>query len=643
MSCFEVLADRCADKLPILAIPMTKFVPDSTISDPLQALRLIRDDLLDCARCSLHKQGRKQIVFGAGAPTADLMFVGEGPGSDEDAQGEPFVGRAGQLLNNMIKAMGLRREDVYLTNVVKCRPPGNRTPERDECATCSLFLLRQIAVIKPKVVIALGAVAAKNLLATNAPMSELRGRLYHLKPNVCSNDPNWDGCALVVTFHPAFLLRAPRQKGEAWKDLQIAMKELGLKAPGSVVPADLPARECGEEVRNNRVGSANAAAKTGEDLIDPLPKLLSMPLVERIAAVAEDVQTETDEFRQIAPHKLAEALGVPESRRPTDRYWSFTDYAHKESLEQYAYEYGGLSDVLVLIKDEVTARRFQALVERSSDFDDLQFDFLTAEERQCLEEALAFEQLRLNMDNGISCIAHHCIPCSAGDLRFEVAIEDDGACIDLKTPYDEREGRFENLDDCVTNDMLRRKIELLRTPKESDMVCGTYHDNFILIPRTEALRLASIHDAIYSSTGSTWGEFREKLSPKDWQDVLTRLEYQTLAEYRAEEGFETDDEALDAYRSLPLGERMPIDSDKFESDWLPGLTDGDWPEWPAQEALRWVPRDIKQRFGKSVSSVINGPFLTLDPSRASEIVAAMEELGYACERDDALVAAASGG
>src|SRR5271170_7109562 len=139
--------------------------PEHGVADPVAALKLIREDLGDCTRCKLHKQGRKQIVFGVGNPRADLMFVGEGPGADEDTQGEPFVGRAGQLLNNMIKAMGIRREDVYIANVVKCRPPGNRTPERDECETCSPFLMRQIAVVKPKVVVALGAVSAKNLLA----------------------------------------------------------------------------------------------------------------------------------------------------------------------------------------------------------------------------------------------------------------------------------------------------------------------------------------------------------------------------------------------------------------------------------------------------------------------------------------------
>ncbi len=192
----------------------------SPVADPIKALKLIREDLGDCTRCKLHKQGRKQIVFGVGNPRAELMFVGEGPGADEDEQGEPFVGRAGQLLNNMIKAMGIQREDVYIANIVKCRPPGNRTPERDECDTCSPFLLRQIDVVAPKVIVALGAVAAKTLLAINAPMSDLRGRWYDFR-----------GRKLAVTYHPAFLLRAPRQKKEAWKDLQMVMKELGLKSP----------------------------------------------------------------------------------------------------------------------------------------------------------------------------------------------------------------------------------------------------------------------------------------------------------------------------------------------------------------------------------------------------------------------------
>jgi uracil-DNA glycosylase len=194
--------------------------PEQSVSDPFNALKIVREDLGDCTRCPLHKQGRKQIVFGVGDPKAELMFVGEAPGADEDQQGEPFVGRSGQLLNNMIKAMGLSREEIYIANIIKCRPPGNRAPERDECETCSPFLMRQIASIKPKAIVALGAVAAKTLLAINAPMTELRGKWYDFR-----------GTKLAVTYHPAFLLRDPRQKKEAWKDLQMVMKDLGLVAP----------------------------------------------------------------------------------------------------------------------------------------------------------------------------------------------------------------------------------------------------------------------------------------------------------------------------------------------------------------------------------------------------------------------------
>jgi len=210
--------------------------PESGIADPAKALKIIREDLGDCTRCVLHQQGRKQIVFGVGNPKTELMFIGEAPGADEDQQGEPFVGRAGQLLNNMIKAMGLEREQVYIANIIKCRPPNNRTPEREECETCSPFLMRQIATIKPKVIVALGAVAAKTLLAINESMSNLRGRWYEFRPTgVCSNDPNWTSAKLAVTYHPAFLLRDPRQKKEAWKDLQMVMKELGLKPPPKAV------------------------------------------------------------------------------------------------------------------------------------------------------------------------------------------------------------------------------------------------------------------------------------------------------------------------------------------------------------------------------------------------------------------------
>ena len=181
------------------------------------SMTAIREEIGDCTRCRLHKQGRKQIVFGVGNPHAELMFVGEAPGADEDEQGIPFVGRAGQLLTNMIKAMGLKREDVYIANVIKCRPPGNRTPEREECDTCSPFLLRQIDVVRPRMIVALGAVAAKSLLQINDSMANLRGRTYDFR-----------NTKLIVTYHPAYLLRDPRQKKEAWKDLQRVMQYLGI-------------------------------------------------------------------------------------------------------------------------------------------------------------------------------------------------------------------------------------------------------------------------------------------------------------------------------------------------------------------------------------------------------------------------------
>jgi DNA polymerase len=182
-------------------------------------LNLIREDIGDCTRCELHK-GRNKIVFGDGSPNARIMFVGEGPGADEDAQGIPFVGKAGQLLNNMIAAMGLKREEVYIANVVKCRPPGNRTPEPEEANTCSPFLFRQIDVVRPQVLVALGATAATYLFGARQPLAGLRGRVHAFR-----------GAQLIVTYHPAYLLRDPRQKKEAWADLQIAMRELGLKTP----------------------------------------------------------------------------------------------------------------------------------------------------------------------------------------------------------------------------------------------------------------------------------------------------------------------------------------------------------------------------------------------------------------------------
>ena len=194
------------------------------IEDRIAALRVIQEDIGECTRCALHK-GRNRIVFADGDPNARLMFVGEGPGADEDAQGLPFVGRAGQLLNNMIAAMGLKREQVYIANVVKCRPPQNRTPEPDEANTCSPFLFRQIEVVRPEVIVALGATAATYLLGQRQPLAGLRGRVHSFR-----------GTKLIVTYHPAFLLRDPRQKKEAWADLQIAMRELGLRPPARPAP-----------------------------------------------------------------------------------------------------------------------------------------------------------------------------------------------------------------------------------------------------------------------------------------------------------------------------------------------------------------------------------------------------------------------
>ncbi len=203
-------------------------------ADATTSLKMLRDDIGDCKLCRLAK-GRTNLVFGSGSPNADIMFIGEAPGADEDIQGLPFVGRAGQLLTNMINAMGLKREDVYIANIIKCRPPGNRTPERDECETCSPFLMRQIAIIRPKVIMALGAVAAKTLLAINAPMSDLRGRWYEFTPQLPKDAPEaatqLEPVKLAVTYHPAFLLRDPRQKKEAWKDLQMVMKYVGLPLP----------------------------------------------------------------------------------------------------------------------------------------------------------------------------------------------------------------------------------------------------------------------------------------------------------------------------------------------------------------------------------------------------------------------------
>lgn len=183
------------------------------------ALAAIRAELGDCSRCRLGA-GRTRLVFGVGEPAAELMFVGEGPGEDEDLQGEPFVGRAGQLLTKMIEAMGYRREDVYIANVVKCRPPGNRNPEPDEIAACEPFLRAQIEAIRPKVIVALGKFAAQTLLRDPSPIGRLRGRWFE-----------YEGVRLMPTFHPAYLLRSPNEKARAWEDLRQVMRELGKPLP----------------------------------------------------------------------------------------------------------------------------------------------------------------------------------------------------------------------------------------------------------------------------------------------------------------------------------------------------------------------------------------------------------------------------
>jgi uracil-DNA glycosylase family 4 len=184
--------------------------PVSFSKSPADALAAIRADIGDCTRCKLHTLGRTQIVFGVGNPSADLMFVGEAPGGDEDIQGIPFVGRAGQLLTKIIEAIGLSRDDVYIANVIKCRPPQNRNPEPDEVETCEPFLFRQIDVIQPKVIVALGKFAAQALLRTDAPISRLRGRVF-----------DYRGAKLIPTFHPAYLLRNPASKREVWEDMKV--------------------------------------------------------------------------------------------------------------------------------------------------------------------------------------------------------------------------------------------------------------------------------------------------------------------------------------------------------------------------------------------------------------------------------------
>jgi len=186
--------------------PSTEHRAPSTDPD----LDTIRADIGDCTRCKLHTLGRQRIVFGSGNPRAELMFVGEAPGADEDEQGLPFVGKAGQLLTKIIEAIEMKREDVYIANVIKCRPPANRNPELDEVATCEPFLFRQIDLIKPRVIVALGTHAAHTLLKTDVPISRIRGKQHEYR-----------GAILIPTFHPAYLLRSPDRKREVWEDMKL--------------------------------------------------------------------------------------------------------------------------------------------------------------------------------------------------------------------------------------------------------------------------------------------------------------------------------------------------------------------------------------------------------------------------------------
>jgi uracil-DNA glycosylase family 4 len=186
------------------------------------SLAVVREELGDCTRCKL-SGGRRNIVFGVGNPDADLVFVGEAPGADEDARGEPFVGVAGQLLDRMIAAMGFDRSDVYICNVIKCRPPYNRNPEPDEVGSCEPFLKKQLAALKPRMIVALGKFAAQSLCRTQTPISRLRGNFH-----------SYEGIQVMPTFHPAFLLRTPEAKRHAWADLQAvlaALARVGITPP----------------------------------------------------------------------------------------------------------------------------------------------------------------------------------------------------------------------------------------------------------------------------------------------------------------------------------------------------------------------------------------------------------------------------
>ncbi len=213
----EETVEMAADDTGAAAAAGQDAGPAAVTLAPAEVLAALRHEIGPaCRRCKLHALGRRQVVFGVGNPQARLMFVGEAPGEDEDQQGEPFVGRAGQLLTKIIEAIGMTREQVYIANVIKCRPPGNRNPEPDEVATCEPFLFEQLGIIRPRIVVPLGKFAAQSLLQTTEPITKLRGRVFE-----------WRGARLIPTFHPAYLLRNPPAKREVWEDMKKVRDLLG--------------------------------------------------------------------------------------------------------------------------------------------------------------------------------------------------------------------------------------------------------------------------------------------------------------------------------------------------------------------------------------------------------------------------------
>jgi DNA polymerase len=199
----------------IVSLPASEMKADEPGQSTMITLEDVRKELGDCKRCKLHR-GRKTIVFGEGNEKATLMLIGEGPGYDEDVQGRPFVGKAGQLLTKILQSINLPREEVYIANIIKCRPPQNRNPESDEIQSCHPFLMKQINVIQPKIICALGTFSAQTLLKTNTKITALRGKLFDL-----------EGIKVMPTYHPAFLLRNPDKKREVWEDMKKIVELLG--------------------------------------------------------------------------------------------------------------------------------------------------------------------------------------------------------------------------------------------------------------------------------------------------------------------------------------------------------------------------------------------------------------------------------